>query len=70
MKSSPEEPKGFFDGFDFWDWLAIYVVSDFGATGIMTLITTGTFSWLLVIAPAFWWLHLFTVRNQIRDGER
>jgi hypothetical protein len=70
MKSSPEEPKGFFDGFTLWDWLAIWVVSDVSSASIMAIVAGTGGGWGLVLAACLWWLHLFNVRNDIRDGTR
>ncbi len=70
MPSSPSEPKGFFDGFDFWDWFVIYLVSDMGSAGIMAFVTAGSITLALALAPILWWLHLAVVRKQIKDGTR
>lgn len=70
MQSSPKEPKGFFDGFDIWDWLAIYVCSDLGSTGIILLFTGGNGIWYLVIAWCLWWIHIYNVKTQIEQGTK
>lgn len=70
MQSSPKEPKSFFDGFTIWDWLTIWIVSDVASTGIMALIAgTGGF-WSIVAASCLWWIHIYNVQNEIRDGKR
>jgi hypothetical protein len=70
MKSSPEEPKGFFDGFTLWDWFTIWVVSDVGSAGVMALIAGTGGIWSVVAASCLWWLHIYNVRNEIADGRR
>lgn len=70
MSSSPQEPKGIFDGFDFWDYLAVWVCSDLGATGIILFLTGAGGYFQLAVALGLWALHEHSVAQQVKDGER
>ena len=70
MKSSSNEPKGIFDGFDIWDYLAVWVCADFGSAGIILLLTGGGVTFQLAVAVGLWALHESSVRMQVADGDR
>lgn len=70
MKSSNQEPKGFFDGFRIIDFVIIYCVADVLATGIISMLTAGTGIWLVVVACCGWWLFIHDIQNDIKNGKR
>jgi len=72
MTSSPKEPKSLFSGFRLWDWLVIWIVSDLGSTGLVSLVTTGLTPaiWILIVAVGGWMLHEWNVRYDIERGIR
>lgn len=71
MKSSQQEPNEPKVKFKIWDWAAIYLVSDFGSAGIVTLISGGFGGfWFLGAAACIWWLHMWNVKFEMESGKR
>jgi hypothetical protein len=65
--------RKYYTGFIFWDWVAIYVTSSFGANGIVTLLFGGSFLTgvvLIAIGIFAWWAHMTSVLEDIQKGNR
>lgn len=71
MSSSPQEPKGFFDGFKVWDFVVIFIVADV-MTGSILGILAGTAGaiWTFILGYCCWWLHIYNVKDAIKEGRR
>ena len=71
MPSLHTEPKGFFYGFTVWDFFVIFVVSDLASGAIMQLLSGNLAAIFLLILPvALWWLHIYNVEREIKEGIR
>lgn len=69
--SDKNEVKKFFAGFRAWDWFVVFVVSDIGSTALVLLFTGGSgIVWYFIMAGCIWWLHIFSVQNDIKKGLR
>ena len=63
-----EKPRGFFNGFQLFDWFAIFVCADFLSSGLFSITTGGI--WLALFGVCMWYMYEWHVRAEIRRGLR